>query len=172
VADAFETQFGESFVGDGANAAHVNTVLGSKGGPVEVAWASALARPTEGHVAFVTVLRPGLPVKPFTLFVNKASIAGERHAVLTWGGAQAGVAKGVADAVADGIIAADAVDDLLLIAAVWVNPAADDPEAVYTNNHTATYQALRAGRGRQPQLADVLAARDAPFNPYFRPPRG
>ena len=167
--DVFETQFGESFVGDGVNAAHVNTILGAKGGPVETAWASALAHPTQGHAPFVTVLRPGLPVKPFTLFVNKAFIAGDRHAEMTWGGAQAGVAEGVAEAVATQIIEADAVDKLLLIAAVWVNPAADDAQAVYANNRTATYQALRAGKARLPLLDDLLSVRNAPFNPFFRP---
>ncbi len=34
---------GESFVGEGAEAAHVNTVLGHRDGPVGVAWATALA---------------------------------------------------------------------------------------------------------------------------------
>jgi len=169
VAHAFETQFGEAFVGEGVNAAHINTVLGAKGGPVEAAWATALAQPAQGHVPFVTVLRPGLPVKPFTLFVNKASLTGERHAQLTWGAAQAGVARGVAEAVANGIIDAARVDALLLIAAVWVNPQADNADVVYTNNHLATYDALRAGKERLPLLDDVLAARTAPFNPFFRP---
>jgi hypothetical protein len=30
VASGFETELGESFVGDGVNAAHINTVLGRK----------------------------------------------------------------------------------------------------------------------------------------------
>jgi len=167
--EQFETQFGERFVGEGVNAAHVNTVLGAKGGAVETAWASALAHPTQGHAPFVCVLRPGVPVKPFTLFVNKAYIAGGRHAEMTWGPAQAGVAKGVADAVAEGTIAADAVDRLLLIAAVWVNPDADDAREVYANNAAATREALRAGRDGRPALADVLSARHAPFNPFFHP---
>src|SRR5438552_15692763 len=90
---------GESYVGEGANAAHVNTVLGGRDGPVGAAWATALATPSHGHAPFVVVLHPGLPVKPFTLFVNKATIASDSHANLTWGAAQAGVASGVADAV-------------------------------------------------------------------------
>src|SRR2546429_4102636 len=92
---------GESFAGEGAEAAHVNTVLGGRDGPVGTAWATALAMPRPGHVAFVTILRPNLPVKPLTLFVNKAPMADERHGDLTWGEAQAGVARGVADAVPD-----------------------------------------------------------------------
>jgi formaldehyde-activating enzyme involved in methanogenesis len=57
----------------------------------------------------------------------------------------------VADALADGIIAADDADDLVLIAAVWVNPAAADADLVYANNRAAT-----------------RSARKAPFNPYHQ----
>ena len=87
-----------------------------------------------GHTPFVAVLQPGIPVKPMTLFVNKSAIASPEHGTLTWGAAQAGVAGGVADAVADGIIAAADTDDLVLIAAVWVNPDARDAALVYANN--------------------------------------
>ena len=79
-------QIGEGFAGDGPNAAHINTVLGSKEGAVGSAWATALATPTAGHAPFVVVVRPNVPVKPFTLFFNKATVAGdknERHARFT-----------------------------------------------------------------------------------------
>src|SRR5205085_4176327 len=97
-------QLGESFAGDGVNAAHVNTVVGPREGAVGTAWATALATPSDGHAPFVAVLQPNLPVKPFTLFVNKARIASDAHAQLTWGAAQAGVAAGVADALAEGLV--------------------------------------------------------------------
>ena len=158
---------GESFVGDGAEAAHINTVLGRRDGPVGTAWATALASPRPGNAAFVAVVRPGLPAKPLTLFVNKATIAGDEHGVLTWGAAQAGVAGGVADAVAEGVISEADADDLLLIAAVWVNPAARDAGKVYANNRAATTAALRAGAAGAPAVAEVLAARDHPVNPYY-----
>lgn len=160
---------GESFIGEGAEAAHVNTVLGRRDGPAGVAWATALATPRAGHTPFVAVLRPGVPVKPMTLFVNKASISGDVHGTLTWGAAQAGVAGGVADAMADQIIAAADVDELVLIAAVWVNPEARDAELVYANNRAATRAALEAGGNGAPTLAQVLQARVQPFNPYYMP---
>jgi 5,6,7,8-tetrahydromethanopterin hydro-lyase len=160
-------EIGESFVGEGADAAHVNTVLGPRSGPVGIAWATALATPSAGHTPFVAVVRPGLPAKPLTLFVNKAAIADDGHARLTWGAAQAGVASAVADAVADGVIVRDEVDELVVIAAVWVDPAARDAEAVYRNNRAATRAALEAGRGDRPALQDVLEARLAPRNPFF-----
>jgi 5,6,7,8-tetrahydromethanopterin hydro-lyase len=45
------TEFGESFIGSGPDAAHLNTVLGCKGGPVETAWTTALATPRAGPVS-------------------------------------------------------------------------------------------------------------------------
>ena len=162
-------EIGEAFVGEGSEAAHVNTVLGRRDGPVGAAWAAALAAPTAGHAPFVAVVRPGLPAQPFTLFVNKAASAGERHARLTWGAAPAGVASGVLDAVAEGAIPANRVGALALIAAVWVDPAASDADAVYRNNRAATARALAAGRRGEPKLADVLAARARPGNPFFEP---
>jgi 5,6,7,8-tetrahydromethanopterin hydro-lyase len=161
---------GESFIGSGAEAAHINIVLGKRDGPVGTAWATALATPRQGHTPFVAVVRPGVPAKPMTLFVNKAPITGAEHGDLTWGAAQAGVAGGVADALAEAVIDAAGCDELVLIAAVWVNPEASDAELVYANNRAATLAALRAGMEATPLVADVLAVRDAPFNPFFRAP--
>jgi len=163
---------GESYIGEGAEAAHVNVVLGERSGPVGVAWATALATPSAGHTPFVAVVIPGLPVKPMTLFVNKAAIANDEHGNLTWGAAQAGVAGGVADAVSEGIVSEADADQNLIIAAVWVNPAATDAEKVYTNNRTATREALRAGAAGTPQMAEVLVARHRPFNPFYSAPSG
>ncbi len=161
---------GESFIGEGAEAAHVNTVLGERDGPVGTAWATALATPRRGHTPFVAVVLPGLPAKPLTLFVNKATIAGDGHGTLTWGAAQAGVAAGVADAVSEGIIGEADADRLLLIAAVWVNPAASDANQVYANNRAATKAALRAGAAGLPQVADVLGSAGRPANPFYTAP--
>jgi len=162
------TIFGESFVGAGPDAAHLNIVIGRRGSAVEQAWVGALAAPRAGHVPFVTVLRPSLPVKPLTLFVNKASIEGEAHGTLTWGAAQAGVAAGVATAVREGAIPHQDVDDLLIVAAVWVNPAADDEELVFANNRESTIGAIRNAVAAEPGVDAVIAAADEPANPYFR----
>jgi 5,6,7,8-tetrahydromethanopterin hydro-lyase len=165
----FLTQLGEAFCGAGPEAAHVNTVLGEKGGPVETAWATALATPCKGHVAFVVAAQPGLAAKPLTLFVNKATIDTDAHAALTWGPAQAGVASGVLDAVADGTIPKSEVDALVCLAAVWLSPAARDADAVYRFNREATATSLRNGARSLPELDDVLAVRDEPYNAYWLP---
>ena len=160
-------KIGEGFAGDGANAAHINIVLGLRDGPVGTAWATALATPREGHVPFVAVAQPNMPVVPFTLFVNKAAIADDRHGELTWGAAQAGVASGVGLAHQASLFEGD-IDSLVLIVAVWVNPGAENEEAVFTNNRDATYAALKQARDAGPDLNQALAAMTNPSNPYFR----
>lgn len=160
-------EIGESFIGEGANAAHVNTVLGHRDGPVGTAWATALATPRAGHTPFVAVIRPGLPARPFTLFVNKAAIENDEHARLTCGAAQAGIAGGVADAVTEGVMTDSDAAALILIAAVWVDPEADDEEAVYRNNREAVCSALRAGRHGEPVVEATLTAANVPWNPFF-----
>jgi 5,6,7,8-tetrahydromethanopterin hydro-lyase len=162
-------QIGESFVGDGVNAAHVNTVFGHRDGPAGVAWASALATPSQGHVPFVAVLRPSLPVKPLTLFVTKSAPAGDEHGLLIWGPAQAGIAAGVADALADGVISREEADSHVIIAAVWVNPGADDAETVFANNRLSVRTALDNGASSLPSTDEVIAARNAASNPFFTP---
>lgn len=161
---------GESFVGEGVNAAHVNVVIGRKGGPVETAWTTALATPRTGHAPFVAVVRPGVPTLPFTLFVNKATMGGDSHVNLTFGAAQAGISAGVASAVADGIVPAKEVRDLLCIAAVYVNSEADDEGEVFENNRRAVREAIQAAVEETPTVEDVLALADAPSNPFFGAP--
>ena len=109
-------------------------------------------------------------MQPPTLFVNKATIAGERHAEMTWGAAQAAVAAGVADCIADDTIKAEWLGELVLIASVWVNPNAADAKAVFENNRRATRRgaaARCAWRTRSSRRCSTPAT--IPWNPFYRP---
>jgi 5,6,7,8-tetrahydromethanopterin hydro-lyase len=162
---------GEGFVGTGPEAAHLNTVLGFREGPAGVAFATGLATPRAGHAGFLVVAQANRPVEPPTLFVNKATIEHETHARLTWGPAQLGVASGVLDAIAEGVIATSNPhpNELVLIAAVWVDPLATDADLVYANNRAATLLALRRGFADAP-LEELVALRNEPRNGYYHPP--
>ena len=143
-------------------------MLGPRDGPVGTAWVTALATPRAGHASFVVIARPNMPVKPPTLFVNKAEIREEAHGFLHWGAAQAAVAEGVLEAVADGTIPQGKVDDLALIAAVWVDWSASDEQEVFANNLEATGAALASAAEGRPRLEELLAIRNEPQNPFFR----
>ena len=109
-----------------------------------------------------------MPVKPPTLFVNKAELRGDKHSYLHWGAAQAAVARGVLESVAEGTIPPGEVEELALITAVWVDWSASDEEEVYVNNVEATRSALASAAQGRPRLEDLLAIASEPANPFFR----
>lgn len=164
-------QIGEGMEGSGVSAAHVNTVLGDRNGPIGAAWTSALTSPSQGHAPFVVVAHPGLPVKPLTVFVNKAALASQEHAGLTWGAAQAGVAAGVMEAVSTGVVPAETADVAVAVALVWVDPDATTvhQDAIFANNQVATLAALANGASGRPGAYEVLADPGGVWNPYYQP---
>jgi len=160
---------GESFDGEGANAAHINLILGPKA-DLGQAYALAAASPGPGHIPFLTVLKPNLPVKPFTLFVAKAVLRDAAHEQMTWGPAQAGVAGGMTDALLAKALPPEARDGWLAIALVWVDWNADDAEAVYRNNRAATRGAAeRAMAADWPALDALREGLADVHNPFFTP---
>ena len=157
---------GESFIGSGPNAAHINIVLGPRDG-LGSAWAGALASPSVGHLPFMVVLQPGVPVKPATVFINKAALSGTNHENMTWGPAQAGVAKGLQEALLEGILPGEAENTWCAIVAVWVNPSADDADQVFENNYSASKNAAIAAVQNLPNLETVRSAAQNVHNPFY-----
>jgi 5,6,7,8-tetrahydromethanopterin hydro-lyase len=158
-------QIGSGSAGSGAEAVRVSTVLGDRDGPVGTAWTSAIASPSMGHSPFVVEAKPNLPVVPFTLLVPAVAVSDQRHAELTMGAAHAGVAAAVLDLRMD-----DPDGELCLIASVWIDPQADDEEAVFDNSRDATIGALKLGAAGGPWHPN-LAAVEVPENEHFRSPR-
>ena len=122
---------GEGFAGDVPNGAHINLMLGAKNGPMGTAYAVAAASPGPGHVPFQVVLKLGVPAEPATLFIAKANLRNPNHETMTWGPAQMGVAAGITMAVLDGVLPAEARQDWVAIACVWVHWDANDADAVF-----------------------------------------
>ena len=160
--------YAEAWAGEVPNAAHLNLAVGLKGGPIEQAFLTAMALPRSGTIPFFTALQPNWPVKPFTLFVNKADFRSERHSQLTWGPAQAGVAEGILTAVQHSIIPQGQVDEYLIIASVWVDWNANNDEAVYQNNKDAALNAMERAFGGKPGIEDLLARLGHAENPFLK----
>src|SRR6266568_9105801 len=111
---------GEALVGDGNEIAHIDLLIGSKDGPVGSAFANALADQKAGHSNLLAVLTPNLLCKPATVLVTKVTIKGADQAVQMFGPAQKAVAKAVADSVAGGVIPKDQVENLVIVAGVFI----------------------------------------------------
>ena len=157
---------GEALVGDGNEVAHIDLLIGPKDGPVGEAFANALINQKEGHTNLLAVVAPNLPAKPDTIMANKVTIKGATQAVQMFGPAQAGVARGVVDAVRDGIIPADQVDDLCIIVGVFIHWEATDDKKIFDWNRQATTESIARAMGGEPtaqQVADSQAQARHPF---------
>ena len=169
--DDLDGRIGEGWSGTAPNGSHVNVVLAKRGSPTAAAAISMLAHPVPGHTPVLVCVGETQaeyePVWPPTLMMNKATATDAGHETMTWGAAQLGIGQGVLDAVADGLV--DATGELLVLVAVWVDPAADDETAVRAANRAATRRALGVCvDGRDPAAAAALVERrDALRNPFY-----
>jgi formaldehyde-activating enzyme len=152
--------------GNESAVAHIDLLIGKKDGPVGEAYAKAKAAPTPGHEPLVAILEPNLTVKPITLIVPTVTIKSMRQASMIYGPAQAAVAKAVADCLADGIIPKGAVDDLIIIANVFVHPAAVNRQRVYINNYKAMRHAVRRAMEGRPTTGEILENRNRAKHPF------
>jgi formaldehyde-activating enzyme len=165
-------RIGEGWGGPaGANGSHVNVVLARRGSPTAAVLLGTLATPAPGHTPILVVVgedQPSYePVWPPTIMINKATAIEERHQTITWGAAQLGIAQGVLDAVADGVI--EATGELLVFVSVWVDPGASEERTVRDANRTAVRKAIGvAVRGRDPEAARALVERrDTITSPFY-----
>ena len=157
---------GEALAGDGNEIAHIDLLIGSKDGPVGVAFANALARQSEGHSNLLAVLTPNLAVKPATVMITKVTIKGAKQAVQMFGPAQAAVARAVMDSVADGTIPKDKANDLCVLVGVFIHWQAADDKKIYDFNYKATKESIARALKGQPTVDDVLAKYKAARHPF------
>jgi bifunctional enzyme Fae/Hps len=164
---------GEALVGEGNEVAHVDLLIGDKGGPVGEAFAASFSHLSAGHTPLLAVIRPNLPPKPHTLLVPKVTVKNLQDANKIFGPAQAAVAKAVADSVEEGIIPKDKVDDWVIVCSVFVHPQAKDYRRIYQYNYGATRMALRRALTKYPPLEKVLYDKDRAKHPImgFKVPR-
>jgi formaldehyde-activating enzyme len=162
----FKLRVGEALAGQGAEVAHIDLLIGKKDGPLSDAFAKAKATPTPGHESLLAILEPNLAVKPVTLIVPTVTITSMRQASMVYGPAQTAVAKAVVDSVADGTIPKEAVEELIIIANVFVHPTAVDRQRVYINNYKAMRHAIRKTVEGRPTIDELIENKDRSKHPF------
>ena len=157
---------GEALVGEGNEVAHIDLLIGSKNGPVGIAFANALAGQSRGHSNLLAVLTPNLICKPATAMITKVTIQGAKQAVQMFGPAQAAVGRAVADSVAAGVIPAGLVDDLVIVCGVFIHWDAKDDTKIYQYNYDATKLAIARAMKGEPRVDEILAKKDSAKHPF------
>lgn len=157
---------GEALCGEGDEVAHIDLVIGSKDGPVGVAFANALATQSKGHTNLLAVLEPNLAVKPATVMITKFTMETLDQAVQMFGPAQAAVATAVADSVAEGVIPKDQCEDLVIVCGVFIHKAAKDNKKIYDYNYEATKLSIARAMKGEPSADEMVAGKDKAAHPF------
>lgn len=157
---------GEALVGEGNEVAHIDLLIGSKDGPVGVAFANALSDQKQGHSNLLAVLEPNLAVKPATVLITKVTIKGARQAVQMFGPAQFAVAKAIADSVAEGVIPKADAENLVCVCGVFIHWEASDDKKIFEYNYEATKLSIKRALANEPSADEMLAKKDTAKHPF------
>jgi bifunctional enzyme Fae/Hps len=156
---------GEALIGEAPNMAHVDLIVGSKDGPVGISFANALSTPSKGHGGLLAAIRPNLLSKPVSLIVPKVTVSKMEDANKIFGPAQAAVAKGIADAVEEGLIPMNKLNEWVIIASVFIHPAATDYRKIYQYNYGATKLAIQRALKNYPPIEKIFYDKDRAKHP-------
>ena len=158
---------GEALAGDGNEVAHIDLMIGSKDGPVGIAFATALANQKQGFSNLLAAV-PNLICKPAAVLITKVTIKGAGQAVQMFGPAQKAVWKAIADSVADGVIPRSEVENLVAVVGVFIHWEAKDNDKIYQYNYEATKLALQRALRGEPKIDEILAKKDAAKHPFYK----
>ena len=160
-------QIGEALIGNDNEIAHVDLIIGDKNGPVGTAFVNNMADMSIGHTPLLSVIRPNLLTKPATLIVPKVTVRDLEDADKIFGPAQTAVGRAVADAVAEGLIPKEDVEDIVIIAGVFIHPGAKNYRKIYQYNYGATKLAIQRAMEGYPSVKKVLAEKDRGTHPVM-----
>ncbi|UOQ44267.1 formaldehyde-activating enzyme [Halobacillus salinarum] len=138
----YDGKFGEAYGGDLPNGVHINVVLSERGSNAYAETIRSLASPSKGHVPFLACLGANQLVRPTTIVVNKVTLEDEEYGRFFSGAAQIGLSQGVLDAVKEGYISKEDIEDLALLVACWVDPDAKDETSIRLNSRRAMFDAI------------------------------
>jgi 4-hydroxy-tetrahydrodipicolinate synthase len=152
---------GEGFAGPPfSEVAHIDLLLGSKDGPVGRAIERAKNEPRPGHEIVLINNRPQ------TLLVPTVTVRGAKVKQLVYEEAASGVNLALEHAIAHHNLPETLLDDICLIANVFVHPAASIRQRVKINNYKAMRGAIRKALEGRPTLQELVAEKEAARHPF------
>jgi len=151
---------GEALIGDGAEVAHIDLLMGDKEGPIGTAFAHAVSQLSAGHTPLLAVIRPNLLTKPVTLVIPKVTLKTMTQVNEMFGPVQAAVAKAVADCVEEGVFAEVDIENVVILASAFVHPDAMDYNKIYRFNYGATKLAIHRALEKFPDAKTLTYEKD------------
>jgi len=154
-------------------AAEPEVVIGELDGPVGNALASLIGEQVKGHTKVFAILNSDVQVRPATVMVSKVTVKGGKYTNILMGTVQAAIANGVLDAVREGGIPKEKVNDLGIIYSVWLDPSITkmdevDHEARFAVHREATTKVIRKAMNHEPTIDWLLEHQDETEHYFHR----
>ena len=140
--------------------AHIDLLLGLKDGPVGKAIERALDEPRPGHELKI------ISERPRTMLVPTVTIRTKKASRLVYEDAAAGVNLAIEHSIQQGFLPEGLLDQICLIANVFVHPAAAIRRRIEINNYKAMRGAIRKAIERRPALEELLSEKEAARHPF------
>jgi 4-hydroxy-tetrahydrodipicolinate synthase len=152
---------GEGFAGPPfSEVAHIDLLLGWKDGPVGRAIEQARNEPRPGHELTI------ISERPLTMLVPTVTVRTAKARQLVYEEAASGVNLAMEHAIESHNLPAALLDDICLIANVFVHPAASIRQRVKINNYKAMRGAIRRALEGRPTLEELVLEKEAARHPF------
>ncbi len=151
---------GEALIGDGAELAHIDLLMGDKEGPVGSAFANSISQLSMGHTPLLAVVRPNLLTKPATIVIPKVTLKDMTQVNEMFGPVQAAVAKAVADCVEEDAFKGIDIESMVIMVSAFVHPDAKDYNRIYRYNYGATKLAIHRALDKFPDEKTLVYEKD------------
>ena len=152
---------GEGFAGPPfSELAHIDLLLGRKDGPVGQALERARQEPRPGHELVI------INERPLTMLAPTVTVRGPKAKQLVYEEAAGGVNLALDHAIEHHNLPEAILDDICLIANVFVHPAASIRQRVKINNYKAMRGAIRKALEERPSLQELVAEKEAARHPF------
>ena len=175
MSDRIVMRVGEALVAGGppGTAAEPEVIIGELDGPFGTAFANLLGDQVKGHTRVLAILNTDVMVRPPTLMVSKVTVKDERYTNILMGTVQGAIANGVLDAVRNGDIPKDKVNDLGIIVSVWLNPSVStddnlDHKILFDIHRKATAAAIHKAMNNEPDIDWLLENQDEIVHKYYQ----
>jgi formaldehyde-activating enzyme len=154
-------------------AAEPEVVIGELDGPVGQAIANLIGGQVKGHTKVFAILGSDVQVRPATVMVSKVTVKDAKYTNILMGTVQAAISHGVLDAVRNGDLPKDQVNDLGIICSVWLAPnIVDVPDLdhrqLFDIHRKGMSQAIHKAMRNEPSIDWLLENQDKVEHYYHK----
>ncbi len=161
VVDDWTMRVGEGYAGPPLyELAHVDLLIGLKGGPVEKAMDKALEMDkAENKLRIIND-------RPKTLLVPTITVRTKKGAEHIYNHATSGVNRAIDLSKKDGFLPEALLDEVVMIANVFVHPSAANVKRINFNNYKAARYAIRKAIEARPTLEELIEEKECARHPF------